>query len=66
MVVVFRDFLIKDYRIDIKMYIILINEFCKEDLFDEALCLLSKVEENDCVLNAITFEIIIHVLIEIS
>ena len=40
----------------------MINGLCKEGLFDEALALKSKLEENHCFPDAVTFETIIRAL----
>jgi len=42
----------------------MINGHCKQDLLDEALSMLSKMEDNGCKANAVTFEIIISALFE--
>lgn len=42
----------------------MINGLCREGLFDEALSLLLKMEENGCIPNAITYEIIIRALFQ--
>jgi len=46
------------------MYNVMVNGFCKEGLFDEALSLLSKMEENGCTPNAITYQTLICALFE--
>jgi len=55
----FENILIKDYQHDIYTYNIMINELCKEGLLDDTLSLLSQMEDNGCMANAGTFEIII-------
>lgn len=42
----------------------MINEICKEGMFDEALTLLSEMEDKDCIPDAITFETIVCALFE--
>ena len=42
----------------------MIQGFCDNDLFDKALALLSKMEDNGCIPNAKTYEIIILSLFE--
>ena len=42
----------------------MINGLCKEGLFNEAITLLSKMEDNHCLPNGISFEIIIRALFE--
>ena len=42
----------------------MINGLCKQDLLDEALAMLSKMEGNGCIPNAFTFEILICALFE--
>ncbi|QHO12271.1 Pentatricopeptide repeat-containing protein [Arachis hypogaea] len=41
-----------------------IDGLCKEGLFEEALALMSKMEDNGCLPNAVTFEIVIRALFE--
>ena len=38
----------------------MINELCKEGLLDEALALQSRMEDNGCISDAVTFEIMIR------
>jgi pentatricopeptide repeat protein len=40
----------------------MISGLCKECLFDEVLSLLSKMEDNSCVPDVVTYEIIIQAL----
>jgi pentatricopeptide repeat domain-containing protein 1 len=40
----------------------LINGLCKEGLFDEAEALLSKIEDNGIIPNAVTYETIVRAL----
>jgi pentatricopeptide repeat protein len=40
----------------------MIQGFCDKGLFDEALALLTKMKDNSCIPNAVTYEIIIHSL----
>ena len=40
----------------------MISGLCKEGMFDEALAMKSKMEENGCIPDAVTFEIIIRSL----
>ena len=42
----------------------MINGLCKEGFFDEALSLLSKMEDNGCTPDGVTYEIIIRALFE--
>ena len=42
----------------------MISGLCKEGMFDEALAMKSKMEDNGCIPNAVTFEIIIRSLFE--
>jgi len=42
----------------------MIQGFCSHGLFDESLALLSKMEENVCIPNALTYEIIIRSLFD--
>jgi pentatricopeptide repeat protein len=46
------------------MYIIMINGLCKEGFIDEALYLLSNIEDNGCTPNAITYETLICALLK--
>ncbi|RHN39706.1 putative pentatricopeptide [Medicago truncatula] len=45
---VYRDLTIKGYHLDARMYTVMINGLCKEGFFDEALSLLSKMEDIGC------------------
>ncbi|KAL4316905.1 hypothetical protein AHAS_Ahas15G0331800 [Arachis hypogaea] len=50
----FQQFLIKNYRLQVRTYNVMIIGLCKEGLLDEAITLLSKMEGNgylppDCV-----------------
>jgi len=42
----------------------MINGLCKRNLLDEALTLSSMMEDNDCMSDAITFDIMICALLE--
>ena len=42
----------------------MINGLCKQGLLDEALAMLSKMEDKGCIPNAVTFEILICALFE--
>jgi pentatricopeptide repeat protein len=42
----------------------MINGLCKECLFDEALSLLSKIEDKGCATNAITYKTLIRALLK--
>jgi len=42
----------------------MINGLCKEGLLDDALSLLSQMEDNGCMADAVTFEIITRALFE--
>jgi pentatricopeptide repeat protein len=42
----------------------MIHGLCLEGLFDEAESLLSKMEDNGCIPNAVTYETIIRALFE--
>jgi pentatricopeptide repeat protein len=58
--VIFHDLLIKGYSLKVQTYTIMINGFCLEGLFDDAMTLLSKMEDNGCIPNAITYQTIIY------
>lgn len=58
---VFQDLLIKGYHLNVCTYTVIINGLCKEGLFDEA---QSKMENNGCIPDAITFEILIRAFFE--
>jgi len=51
-------------RLDVKMYNVMVNGLCKEGLFDDAMSLLSEMEDNCCTPNAVTFQTLIHALFE--
>ena len=42
----------------------MINGLCKEGFFDEALSLLSQMEDNGCTPDALTYETLIRALFE--
>jgi pentatricopeptide repeat domain-containing protein 1 len=42
----------------------MVNGLCKEALFDEALSLVSKIEDNGCTPDTVTYEILIFTLFE--
>lgn len=50
---IFHDLLIKGYRLDVRLYTVMINGLCREAFFDEAY---------GCTPNAVTYEIIIRAL----
>ncbi|RHN52629.1 putative pentatricopeptide [Medicago truncatula] len=52
------------YNLDVYAYTVMIQGFCDKGLFDEVLALLSKMEENGCIPDAKTYEIIILSLFE--
>jgi len=60
--VIFKHFLIKGYNLTVWTYSIMINGLCLEGLFDEAVTLVSKMEDNGCILDAVTNETIIRAL----
>ncbi|MCI29343.1 pentatricopeptide repeat-containing protein, partial [Trifolium medium] len=47
---------------DVRMNTVMINGLCKEGLFDEALSLLSIIEDNGCTPDAVTYETLIRAL----
>lgn len=49
---------------NVRTYTIMINALCKDCSFDEAMTLLSKMDDNDCPPDAVTFETIIGALQE--
>ncbi|KEH26909.1 pentatricopeptide (PPR) repeat protein [Medicago truncatula] len=59
---IFEDLLVKGYNVTVNTYTVMIQGFCSHGLFDESLALLSKMEENGCISNAVTYEIIIRSL----
>ncbi|WVZ14695.1 hypothetical protein V8G54_012261 [Vigna mungo] len=61
---VFQNLLIKGYHLDVYTYTVMIIGLCKEGLLDDALTLISHMEDHACMLNAVTLEIIIHALFE--
>jgi pentatricopeptide repeat protein len=61
---VFEDLLVKGYNLNVYTYTIMIHEFCNKGLFDEALTMLSKMEDNSCIPNAATYYIIIRSLFD--
>jgi pentatricopeptide repeat domain-containing protein 1 len=56
--------LMKGYNVNVNTYTVMIHWFCSHGLFDESLALLSKMEENGCIPNAVTYEKIIHSLFD--
>jgi pentatricopeptide repeat protein len=42
----------------------MISGLCKEGLFDEVFTFLSKMEDNGCIPDAVTYEIVIRALFE--
>jgi pentatricopeptide repeat domain-containing protein 1 len=61
---VYRDLTIKGYHLNARMYTVMISGLCKEGFFDEALSLLSKMEDNGCTIDGVTCENIIRALFE--
>jgi pentatricopeptide repeat protein len=61
---IFQDLLIKGYNVTIWTYNIMINGLCLEGLFDDAMTLLSKMEDNGCIPDAVTYQTIIYALFE--
>jgi pentatricopeptide repeat protein len=61
---VFEDLLVNGYNLDVYTYTIMIHGFCNKGLFDEALTMLSKMEDNSCMPNAATYEIMIRSLFD--
>ncbi|QHO43235.1 Pentatricopeptide repeat-containing protein [Arachis hypogaea] len=61
---IFQDLSMKGYRPNVRTYTIMINGFCKEGLLHEALELFSKMEDNGCLPDAVTYEITIRTLFE--
>jgi pentatricopeptide repeat protein len=61
---VFEDLLVNGYNLDVYTYTIMIHGFRNKGLFDEALTMLSKMEDNSCILNAATYEIMIPSLFD--
>ncbi|CAI8583689.1 unnamed protein product [Vicia faba] len=55
---VFKILLTNDYHVNV-----CIKGLCKEGLFDETLALLSKMEDNGCIPNVITYEIVIQAVL---
>jgi pentatricopeptide repeat domain-containing protein 1 len=60
--VIFQDLLIKGYNVSVWTYNIMINGLCLEGFLDEAEALLSKMEDNLCIPDVVTFETIIRAL----
>ncbi|MCI06129.1 pentatricopeptide repeat-containing protein, partial [Trifolium medium] len=46
----------------VRMYSVMVNGMCKEGLLDEALSIPSKMEENGCTPDAVTYEPLIRAL----
>lgn len=46
------------------MYNVMVNELCKEGLFDDAMSLLSEMEDNGCTPDVVTFQTLIYALFE--
>jgi pentatricopeptide repeat protein len=59
---VFEDLSVKGYNLNVCTYTTMIQGFCNQGLFDEALALLSKMKDNGCTPDAGTYEIIIRSL----
>ncbi|CAI8598331.1 unnamed protein product [Vicia faba] len=49
---------------NVRTYTILINALCNDGSFDEATLLLSKMDTNDCLPDAVTFDTIIGALLK--
>ncbi|XLS59095.1 hypothetical protein HN51_008850 [Arachis hypogaea] len=56
---IFQDLPVRGYHLDVQTYNIMINSLSREDLFEDALALLSKMEHDDCIPDAVSFESII-------
>jgi pentatricopeptide repeat protein len=54
----------KGYNLNVYTYTAIIHGFCSNGLLDEALATLSKMKDNCCIPNAVTYEIIIHFLFD--
>ncbi|KAF7813065.1 pentatricopeptide repeat-containing protein [Senna tora] len=61
---VFQQLLMEGYRLNVQSYTCMISGLCKEGFVDEAMALLSNMEENGCLPNLVTIETILRGLLE--
>jgi pentatricopeptide repeat protein len=62
--VIFQELLTKGYNLTVWTYNVMINGLCKEGLFDQAIALLSRMEDNGCIPDIVSYETIIYSLFQ--
>ncbi|KAF7834555.1 putative pentatricopeptide repeat-containing protein [Senna tora] len=61
---IFRNLLVKGCHPNVKTYTIMIGGLCRDGLLDEAVALLSKMEDNNCLPDVVTFGTIISAMLK--